>query len=456
MNLHRTMKTLPPVRLLLLLLFPLFGCEGSFLAPSHVAVTLLWIFFLLVGARLASVIERWRQPAVLGELLAGVLLGNLALVGINALEPLRTDAIIHFLSELGVVILLFQVGLESDIQAMRKVGMRAFLVAMVGVILPFVLGTFVASPLLLPGLSFNAYLFLGAILTATSVGITARVFKDANALRSPEAQIVLGAAVIDDVLGLVILAVVSAIVKTGTVSVAEMSLILIKAIVFLSAGLVIGQLSARHLGKLLSKLSGGFAMKLTFALGTCLLFAFVADAIGLAPIVGAFTAGLVLDAVHFKHFDNPAIVGEIEMALSTSSPATQTKVQSILDKYSHHHLDEIIAPIGHFLSPIFFVMTGFAVQLQVLANFHILLVALGLTVVAVIGKLATGLVAGKVRKLVVGVGMIPRGEVGLIFASIGMGLGVIDAEEFSVIVIVVILTTLMTPLILAPLLRRLA
>ncbi len=450
------MKKLTTSKLLILVLFPLFGCSGSFFAPSHLALTFLWILFLLVAARLASVVERWKQPAVLGELLAGVLLGNLALVGINALEPLRTDAIIHFLSELGVVILLFQVGLESDIQAMRKVGMRALLVAMVGVILPFVLGTFVAGPLLLPGLSFNTYLFLGAILTATSVGITARVFKDANALRTPEAQIVLGAAVIDDVLGLVILAVVSAIVKTGNVSILDMSIILIKAIAFLGAGLVIGQFSAGVIGKLLSKLSGGFAMKLTFALSTCLLFAFLADAIGLAPIVGAFTAGLVLDAVHFKHFDNPAIVDDIESALSTSSQATQTKVQSILDQYSHHHLDDIIAPIGHFLSPIFFVMTGFAVQLHVLANFHILLVALGLTAIAIIGKLAAGLVAGKVRKLVVGVGMIPRGEVGLIFASIGMGLRVIDAEEFSVIVIVVILTTLITPLILAPLLRRLA
>lgn len=448
------MNKLSNSKLLLLFLFPLFGCSGNFLAPTHMAMTFLWILILLIVARLSSIVERWRQPGVLGELIAGVILGNLSLVGISVLEPLHHDEIIHFLSELGVVILLFQVGLESDIQSMRKVGVRAVAVATVGVVLPFILGTFIAGPLLLPGMSFNSYLFLGAILTATSVGITARVFKDAKSLHTPEAQIVLGAAVIDDVMGLIILAVVSAIVKTGNVALLDMAVILLKAIVFLGAGIVIGQLSAGFIGKLLSKLNGGSAMKLTFALVTCLFFAYVADAIGLAPIVGAFTAGLVLDAVHFRHFDDPAIVGEIEAALSTSSPATQAKVQSILIKHSHHHLDEIIAPIGHFLSPIFFVMTGFAVQLHVLANFHILLVALGLTAVAVIGKLASGLVAGKVRKLVVGVGMIPRGEVGLIFASIGMGLGVINAEEFSVIVIVVILTTLITPLILAPLLRR--
>jgi len=448
------MKKLPSFKVIILLLFPLFGCSGSFLAPSHLALTILWIIILLIAARLSSIVERWKQPGVLGELIAGVILGNLSMVGISMLEPLRHDEIIHFLSELGVMILLFQVGLESDIQAMRRVGGRAVAVAIIGVIVPFMLGTYIAGPLLLPGLPFNTYLFLGAILTATSIGISARVFKDAKSLDTPEAQIVLGAAVIDDVMGLIILAIVTAIVKTGNIALFDLSIILVKAVGFLGAGLIIGQFSAGFIGNLLSKLSGGSAMKLSFALVTCLLFAYVADAIGLAPIIGAFTAGLVLDAVHFKHFDNPAIVDDIESALSTSSPATQAKVQSILDQYSHHHLDDIIAPIGHFLSPIFFVMTGFAVQLHVLANFHILLVAFGLTAVAVIGKLASGLVAGKVRKLVVGVGMIPRGEVGLIFASIGMGLGVIDAEEFSVIVIVVILTTLITPLILAPLLRR--
>ncbi|MBK9247491.1 MAG: cation:proton antiporter [Ignavibacteria bacterium] len=430
------------------------GCAGNIFAPSHLALTLLWIVVLLILSRLSALVERFGQPGVLGELIAGVILGNLTLFGITALEPLRQDEIITFLSELGVVILLFQVGLESDYRAMRKVGMRAFAVALVGVLFPFFLGTYIAGPLLMPGLPFTTYLFLGAILTATSIGISARVFKDAKALQTPEAQIVLGAAVIDDIMGLILLAVVTAIVKTGNVSLLDISIILGKAIGFLGGGLLIGQFSAGLIGNLLSKLSGGTAMKLTFALVTCLLFSFVADSIGLAPIIGAFTAGIVLDAVHFKHFDNPAIVGEIESALSASSPATQARVQTILDVHAIHHLDDIIAPIGHFLSPIFFVMTGFAVQVHILANFHIILVVLGLTAVAILGKLASGLVAGKVRKLIVGVGMIPRGEVGLIFASIGMSLGVISGENFSVIVIVVILTTLITPLILAPLLRR--
>jgi Kef-type K+ transport system membrane component KefB len=186
----------------------------------HVAPELLWIPILLLAAKLTGALaERFRQPAVLGELAAGVILGNLTLIGITALSPIATDEIVRFLAELGVILLLFQIGLESSLDRMRRVGARALAVAVIGVVVPFALGALV-GPLVLPGLSTHAYLFIGAALTATSVGITARVFSDIGALDSIEAQIVLGAAVIDDVLGLIILAVVSALATAGTVSAA--------------------------------------------------------------------------------------------------------------------------------------------------------------------------------------------------------------------------------------------
>lgn len=436
-----------------LLVLPFYSCTGSFFAPSNLAVTFFWIVFLLVAARLSGIVERWKQPAVLGELLVGVLLGNIFLTGYTGLEVLRSNEIIHFLAELGVVILLFQVGLESDIQAMRRVGIRAFFVATIGVIVPFVLGTWVAGPLLLPGLPFNTYLFIGAIFTATSVGITARVFKDANALQTIEAQIVLGAAVIDDIMGLIILAVVSAMVTTNSVDFTVMGIIMLKAFGFLAVGILIRQFAAERISKLMSNLSGGIAMKFTFAIATGLFFAFLADSIGLAAIVGAFTAGIILDPVHFRHFDNPSIVTEMQEVLKTAPVQAQQEAGLVLERYADHHVDSIIAPIGYFLSPIFFVMTGFAVNLQLLGNFRVVVVALGLTVVAVGGKLVAGLAAGKVRKIVVGFGMVPRGEVGLIFAAMGRELHVINPEEFSIIVLIVIITTLITPPILSKLLR---
>ena len=202
----------------------------------------MWLALILLAAKLATLVERLGQPAVLGELIIGVLLGNLVLVGLNIFEPIKQDQFIAFLAELGVVILLFQIGLESNIEKMKQVGWRAFLVAGVGVVVPFILGTYLVGPWLLPGLDFNAYLFIGATLTATSVGITARVFQDLGKLQTKEAQIVLGAAVIDDILGLIILAVVSAMATGGNVGLGFLGIITLKAFLFLAGAIVFGRL----------------------------------------------------------------------------------------------------------------------------------------------------------------------------------------------------------------------
>jgi len=418
------------------------------------ATTFLFIAIILITAKLSSLVERIGQPAVLGELIIGVILGNLLLLGIHFFEPMKKDPIIAFLAELGVVILLFQIGLESNIQKMKAVGFKALLVACVGVVAPFVLGTYLVGPLLMPGLTFNAYLFIGATLTATSVGITARVFRDLNKLQTKEAQIVLGAAVIDDVFGLIILAVVSAIATVGSVGIGLITWITAKAILFLVGSIVVGQIVAPYLGEFFAKINNGKEMKFTMAISFGLIFAFLAHKIGLAPIVGAFAAGLVLDPVHFRHFENPRIVNTIKKATENLDHLSRKKILDVLIPHSHRHIEYLIEPIGLFLVPIFFVMTGMGVQLGTLANLPILLVALGITVAAFIGKIVSGLVAGKVNKAVVGFGMIPRGEVGLIFAMTGKSLNVISDQIFSAIVIMVILTTLLTPPILTYLLKR--
>jgi Kef-type K+ transport system membrane component KefB len=414
----------------------------------------LWIGLLLLLAKISSLIEKWGQPAVLGELVVGVLLGNLILLGIDWVEPIKHDEVIKFLAELGVVILLFQIGLESNVDKMRQVGLPALLVASAGVIAPFFLGYLVVGPWLMPGLSNNAYLFLGATLTATSVGITARVFQDLKKLQTPEAQIVLGAAVIDDVMGLIILAVVSAIVTTGSVSIITISLITLKAFLFLVGALVIGQWIAPHLGKLLSKIGTGSDMKFIFAIIFCLFFAYLAHLMGLAPIIGAFAAGLLMEHVVFETFDDPTVNDEIETAVAKADEGTKEQVQQVLKHHNERHVEELIKPLGHFLVPLFFIMTGIQVNLETLADVKILGIALAITAVAFVGKLVSGLFAGNVNKWIVGWGMAPRGEVGLIFAMIGKQLGVVSEEMFSVIIIMVILTTLLTPPILNYLLRR--
>jgi len=418
------------------------------------ALTFLWIAVLLLIAKISGLVEKIGQASVLGELVMGVILGNLALIGINVFEPVKKDVIIQFLAELGVVVLLFQIGLESNIKQMRAVGLRAFLVAIVGVVTPFVLGTYIVGPWLMPGLTSSAYLFLGAALTATSVGITARVFKDLGKLQIKEAQTILGAAVIDDVLGLIILAVISAIVTVGAVSFGAISWIVAKAILFLVGSIVIGQITAPYLGRFFSKIQTGTGMKFTLAISFGLIFAFLAQKIGLAPIVGAFAAGLVLDAVHFKHFKEPTIVTEVKEVAQNLKENDQKRLTQIIQTHSRKHVEELIEPLAHFLVPLFFLFTGMTVKLETLFNIPVLMVALGITIVAFIGKIATGLVAGKMNKWLVGFGMVPRGEVGLIFATIGKQLGVVNDEVFSVIVIMVILTTLLTPPILSLLLKK--
>ncbi|MEX2054547.1 MAG: cation:proton antiporter, partial [Candidatus Andersenbacteria bacterium] len=336
--------------------------HGGDVGGHHAASTFLWIAIILLFAKFSSLVERFGQPSVLGELLVGVVLGNLALLGIHFFEPIKHDEIIAFLAELGVVILLFQIGLESNIQKLKAVGGRALLVATIGVVAPFVLGTYVVGPWLLPGLDNTAYLFLGAALTATSVGITARVFRDLGKLQEPEAQIVLGAAVLDDVMGLIILAVVSAIATVGSVSLGAVGGITAKSILFLVGAIVAGQLVAPQLGRLFSRVHSGAGMKFTLAISFGLLFAWLASLIGLAPIIGAFAAGLVLDPVHFRYFKGPRLIDDIRV-LGGNQPQMQQVLQTA-ESHSHHHIDELIEPLAYFLVPIFFVVTGMAVQLE--------------------------------------------------------------------------------------------
>lgn len=428
--------------------------EAHASVSADTAQTFLWIALLLLAAKLGTLVERIGLPAVLGEILVGIALGNIVLLGVDFLAPARTDSMLAFLAELGAVILLFQLGLESNVQSMRRVGLRASAVAVVGVVVPFVIGTYLVGPALMPGLSQATYLFMGAALTATSIGITGRVFRDMGCLQRPESQIVLGAAVIDDVLGLLLLSVVSAIATRGVVSAADIGWVTALALGFLAGALLTGRLLASGLSRLFAMLDAGHATKLAVALSLCLIFAYIASIIGLAPIVGAFAAGLVLDEAHFKWFDNPAIKTDVMNALQGSEPAAQTRVQSVLDRHADKHLEHMIEPLGHVMVPIFFVLAGMQVRLELFLEPGLIAVALALTAAAVVGKLVSGLAAGRgMNRWLIGWGMVPRGEVGLIFAYVGKSLGVVSDAAFSVIVMMVVLTTLMTPPVLAYLLR---
>jgi Kef-type K+ transport system membrane component KefB len=409
-------------------------------AGAHVdpvAAVALELAVLLVAARLgAEIATRFGQAPVLGELLAGVLIGNLDLFGLTLLEPIAADPGVDLLSRLGVIFLLFEIGLEATFAQMLSVGGSSLLVAVLGVMAPFGLGWATAAAVI-PGASPYVCAFVGATLSATSVGITARVLRDLGASRTPEARIILGAAVIDDVLGLLVLSGVTAVIAAaaaGTgVDLGAVAGTLGKAMLFLVGSVVLGvALTPRMLHGALRLSTPG--VLLAVGLAFCLLLSWAASAMGLAPIVGAFAAGLMLEEVHYRGFK----------------------------ERGEHGLEELVRPISGFLAPVFFAVMGMRTDLRVFADPAVLGLAAALVVAAVIGKQACGLgvLGGKADRITVGIGMIPRGEVGLIFAEIGRGLSVggvpvVAPPTFAAVIVMVVVTTLLTPTALAWRIRKL-
>lgn len=364
---------------------------------------LLALIAIFVSAKLfGELAERVGQPAVLGELLGGVAVG---VSGLQWVDP--HDATTHLLAELGVIILLFLIGLETDLQRLLSVGGSAAAVAVVGVALPFAGGFLFARAI---GLPHMVAIFLGASLTATSVGITARVLSDLGHLADLESQVILGAAVADDIIGLVILAVVGTLAQGGALSPFGIARITAVAFGFVILALVIGSYLAPHLIRIIDRLHvarGIFFAAIVFAL----LLAWVAQRVGSALIIGSFAAGLVL---------------------------ARTDRGKEIERQVHD--------LSHFFVPIFFVVVGAAIDVRALSG-RVVVAGLGLAAIGMVGKVIAGYVAMKrgLRRIVIGVGMIPRGEVGLIFAQIGLTAGLLDAGLYSAVALMVIVTTFVTP-----------
>ena len=375
---------------------------------------------MLVAAKLlGELAERFGQPAVLGELIAGVLLGD-SVLGIVPTEGTGAE-IIHLLAELGVVLLLFEIGLETDLKEMFRVGTASLSVAAVGVALPFALGFayWAYLPHAASGgtsdLTMSA-IFVGATLTATSVGITARVLSDLGQMHTQEAKIIIGAAIIDDVLGLVILTVVSGLAAGASVEALGILRVFAVAVGFLVVAVLVGRFAAPKLFDLVVRMRVRYVL-LVFAIAFALGLAATAALVGSALIIGAFAAGVILSGTN--QFDT---------------------------------IEHEVRPVASIFTPIFFVSVGASVNLGLLnpgreGAAGVLGVAAALTALAIVGKLAAGWAAPwvKFRRLVVGVGMVPRGEVGLIFADMGRRSGVLNEAVFGAVLITVMATTFVAP-----------
>jgi Kef-type K+ transport system membrane component KefB len=374
------------------------GMDSSALLFSLVVV---WLAARLGGEAML----RLGQTAVVGELLAGLAIGP------GALAIVAPSVFLDGLAEIGVVILLFEIGLASDLDRLLRSGLQSLVVALVGIVSPLLLGFALARWW---GLTPLGAVFIGAALTATSVGVTARVFSELGKVNDPPAQVVLGAAVADDVLGLVILSVVAGLARTGHVSLWSMVTLLLGAVLFLTAAITIGVRLAPFFVRWADRMQTRGSL-IVWAVLFCTVLAVLAERSGLAAMIGAFAAGLVL-------------------------AKTERGV----------HIEDRIKPVSDLFVPIFFVTIGMHVDLRHLDPLSprgTLVFAVLLTLVAVASKLvaALGVYRPDVRRLPVGVGMIPRGEVGLIFAAIGLTGDVITPELYAAVVLMIVLTTVVGP-----------
>jgi len=429
---------------------------------------IVWVTVIFSCAIFGRYLARClNQPGVLGELLMGVLLGNLgfafdqplmvvlregssifsiiasmlagsslddavrhtisdpklafglisALSGANGIEYIKVAYVLDMFSRFGVIFLLFMVGLESSISELRHTGREAIRVALIGVISPIILG-FIVATLLVPESTYQINLFVAATLSATSIGITARVLSEMKQLRTREARTILGAAMLDDVLGLVILALVSSIVLTGRVYWAEIAYVCTLTALFFAGVLWLGPWFLRKLIPRINFLNLWEA-KLFVSFFFVMVLSWLATVVGLASIIGAFAAGMIINDQFFE---------------TEEKPKHRLAIQ------------DLVAPLEFILAPIFFMLIGIQVKLEMFFNTEVLILASGLIAVAIVGKLISGWGASrKDDRLLIGIGMLPRGEVGLVFASIGKTLGVMSDQLFAAIVLMVIVTTILTP-----------
>ena len=385
----------------------------------HAADILLTLFIIFVAAQIgAEIAQRLKLPGVVGEIAAGCVVGP-SLLGWVSLEQIASGTPLDVMAEIGVVLLLFSVGLETRLDDLKKVGKSAVLVGVLGVVLPFIAGSLWAHG---SGFDWIKSMFVAAAFVATSAGITARVLQELGVISRTESRVILGAAVIDDILAMLLLGVVSSLQGGGEVDLQSLLVTLAEAIGFVA---VIGWAGAHVMRRQSAWLDAPASphSALTVVLAIMLGLAWLSTRFGLAAIIGAFLAGMV---------------------------ASETR--------QREELEHKTQPLLSFFTPFFFVITGAKINLHELASWDAAWMLLVVTVIAIVSKLLGGFLGalslGKRGAAIVGFGMVPRGEVGVVIASLGLAAGVFNERVYAIIVAMSLLTAMVTPPVLAMLLKR--
>lgn len=406
--------------------------------PSNVpdiSNDLLWFGVLLLFAVLSLLVTKLKQPAVLGQILVGVFISCLAHYKIAGLQNITHSPIIIFLAELGSIFLLFEIGLESNIHEIKHAGLKAVIVAILGAVIPFIIGFFIVTPYILHSDNSNLALFMGSILAVTSTGISISVLKDLGLLQSQTAKLILTASVIDDIIGLILLSTVTGIITSGVFNLAEISQTLLSAVIFFICSLIIGILILpRFIDGFLIRISKEQNIIMLILVALCMIMSWFAHSIGLASIIGAFIAGLFLEDKLFAKYKYKGI------------PNLGNKT-----------IASFVEPFGQILTPIFFIFAGMQIDIIGQFSWDVLFTSILITILAIAGKLVCGIFLPKnINKWLVGFGMTPRGEIGIIFAITGLQLGIINNKIFTAILLMVIFTSIITPIAITNIHKRMS
>ncbi|MBA3236812.1 MAG: cation:proton antiporter [Parachlamydiaceae bacterium] len=381
---------------------------------------LFQLVLILVAARLFGELAAYfRIPSVIGELVAGIILGP------SILGLIEINYIIQLLAQIGIILLLFEVGVETDLGNLTSVGGKAILVASVGVILPFILGFIVSYNVF--DFSILPSLFIASTLTATSIGITLRVIRDLKKQNSKEAHIIVGAAILDDIIGIVLLAMLYEFSVSGEINLWNAG----KVLFFVMLFFIVSPILAKGISLIIKKWDENSeipGLLPTTIVALILFFAWIAHELGAPELLGGFAAGLALSRKFY--FPYATIIPD--------------------SREFSERVEAQMKPIIHLFTPIFFVATGLALDLRNVDwnSMYIWLLTGGLLLAAIIGKLLSGLVLNGEKwkmKFIIGTAMIPRGEVGLIFANVGLTAGAIKDDVYTSLILVITFTTLVAP-----------
>lgn len=418
----------------------------------------LWLVIFIFLSRGLSIVKKIGLPLVVGEILAGVILSELHMFGINLFHDAANNVMVQFLAEIGSIFLMFEIGIASKFSDLKKNMKLGFKLAIFGSMLTFSGGFFIAK-YLIPGSSLKLNLLVGIICAATATGISAKTFKDMGILRTREVKIVLVASILDELVSIFCFAIISAMLLETSRSLTNISLSILQVCCFFIFTVIFGQLITPLLTHWSTKIHAGLNMKVGVLLIICFLFSWIAYELGLAFVVGAFVAGLILDQVYFKSFSKSTFFLQLRhISSKIGDRDLRNQLNNVILTQEDRNLEEMLKPLSHFFVPVFFIYIGLQLNMENLFQTETLIATFTILAVSFIGRIISGyLVKGngiKLNRLILGLGMTPIGEAGLIFAVFGKELGIVNNTVMSAVVSTLVIASIVTPIFIKLSIKR--